>query len=165
MGIFIKIFWLYFNSSQPTVAFHIETTYLTCTANQLTGFYMNCNTRMKWMNAIFVQIVWWKILYVINFFEYDSQNIVFCRKNYYKLAVVLQFCGINYCIFICRYKKKFTINGTDYQFSSYQSTLLSILLNEWSQGNQLDSKLWSVYCTTKQLHVSAFQKKRFKKCN
>ena len=33
-----------FTSFQPSVTFHIETSYLVCTANQMTGFYMECNT-------------------------------------------------------------------------------------------------------------------------
>ena len=34
--------------SQPSVAFHIETSHLICTANQMTGFYMKCTTRLEW---------------------------------------------------------------------------------------------------------------------
>ena len=32
---------------QPNVAFHIETSHLICSANQITGFYMKCNTGLK----------------------------------------------------------------------------------------------------------------------
>ena len=32
---------------QPSVAFHIETRHLICSANQITGFYMKCNTGLK----------------------------------------------------------------------------------------------------------------------
>ena len=38
------------NSFQPTVAFHLETSHLTCIANQMTGFYMEFNTGLKWVN-------------------------------------------------------------------------------------------------------------------
>ena len=41
----------YFNASQPSVAFHIETSYLIYTANQMTGFYMKRNSEMKWVNS------------------------------------------------------------------------------------------------------------------
>ena len=34
-------------SFQPSVAFHIETTHLTYTSNQMTGFCMECNTVLK----------------------------------------------------------------------------------------------------------------------
>ena len=35
------------NPFQPSVAFHMETSYLICTANQMTGFHMKCNTGLK----------------------------------------------------------------------------------------------------------------------
>ena len=35
------------NPFQSSVAFHIETSHSTCTANQMTGFYMKCNTGLK----------------------------------------------------------------------------------------------------------------------
>ena len=38
-----------FNRFQPSVAFHIETSPLICTANQITVFYMKCSTGMKWV--------------------------------------------------------------------------------------------------------------------
>ena len=41
----------YFNLSQPSVAFHIETSHLIYTANQMTGLYMNCNGGLKWANS------------------------------------------------------------------------------------------------------------------
>ena len=34
----------YFNPSQPSVAFHIETSYLNYTENQMTGLYMKYNS-------------------------------------------------------------------------------------------------------------------------
>ena len=50
----------YFNPSQPSVAFHIETSRLVYTANQMAGFYMKCNKRMKWVNlACWVLINGW----------------------------------------------------------------------------------------------------------
>ena len=39
-----------FNSFQLSVAFHIETSHLACKANEVSGFYMKCNTRLKWVN-------------------------------------------------------------------------------------------------------------------
>ena len=32
-----------------SIAFHIGTPHLICTVNQIAGFYMKCNTRLKWM--------------------------------------------------------------------------------------------------------------------
>ena len=36
-----------FNPFHLSVAFHIETSHLICSANQMIGFYMKCNTRLK----------------------------------------------------------------------------------------------------------------------
>ena len=33
---------------QPRVALDIETSYLNCSANQIIGFYIECNTVSKW---------------------------------------------------------------------------------------------------------------------
>ena len=40
------------NSFQPSNAFHIEISHLICHANQMTGFYMKCNTCLKWVDAL-----------------------------------------------------------------------------------------------------------------
>ena len=40
-----------FNPFQTSVAFHMETSRLTCIANQMTGFYMKCITELKWVNG------------------------------------------------------------------------------------------------------------------
>ena len=42
---------LQLNPYQPSVAFHIETSYLICIANQMAGFNMKCNTELKWVNV------------------------------------------------------------------------------------------------------------------
>ena len=42
------------NPFQPTVAFHIETSHLICSVNQVTCFNMKCNTWLSW-----VQIFSW----------------------------------------------------------------------------------------------------------
>ena len=41
----------YFNPSQPSVAFPIETSYSIYTVNQMTSFYMKCNSGFKWVNS------------------------------------------------------------------------------------------------------------------
>ena len=38
------------NTFQPSVTLHLETTHLICIANQMTGFYMKCNTGLKRVN-------------------------------------------------------------------------------------------------------------------
>ena len=35
---------------RPIAAFYIETSHLICTANQITGFHIKCNTGLKWGN-------------------------------------------------------------------------------------------------------------------
>ena len=40
-----------FNPSQPGVAFHVETSHLIYTENQMTGFYMKYNSGLKWVNS------------------------------------------------------------------------------------------------------------------
>ena len=37
---------------QPSVLFHIETSHLFCTANQMTDFYTKCNTGPKWVKNV-----------------------------------------------------------------------------------------------------------------
>ena len=39
-----------FNPFQLSVAFHIETSHLFCSAKQMNGFYIEHNTRLKWVN-------------------------------------------------------------------------------------------------------------------
>ena len=39
-----------FNPFQPSVAFHIETIHLICSASKMTGFYLKLNTGLKWIN-------------------------------------------------------------------------------------------------------------------
>ena len=38
------------NPFHPNVAFHVETSHLFCSAKQMTGFYMERNTGLKWVN-------------------------------------------------------------------------------------------------------------------
>ena len=39
-----------FHPFQPTAAFHTESSHLIGSAKQMTGFYMKCNTGLKWVN-------------------------------------------------------------------------------------------------------------------
>ena len=38
------------NQFKPNVAFHLKNSHVICRANQMTGFYMKCNTGLKWLN-------------------------------------------------------------------------------------------------------------------
>ena len=40
------------NPFQPIVAFHIETSPLICSTNQMTSFYIKCNNGLKWIKGI-----------------------------------------------------------------------------------------------------------------
>ena len=40
----------HFTLSKPSVTFHIETSYLIYTLNQMTGLYMKYNSGLKWVN-------------------------------------------------------------------------------------------------------------------
>ena len=42
--------------SQPSVAFHIETNHLLCSANQMTGFYMKCLAKVNEQRAHFCRL-------------------------------------------------------------------------------------------------------------
>ena len=50
-----------FNPFQPRSAFHMKTSHLICTVNQMTGFHMNYNTALKWVKL-------WLILSIIKIF-------------------------------------------------------------------------------------------------
>ena len=43
------------NLFQSSVAFHIETSHLFCSAKQMTGFYMKPTTGLKWIN---IELEW-----------------------------------------------------------------------------------------------------------
>ena len=40
------------NLFQSTVVFHIETSHLICTANQVTSFSIKCSTGLKWVEFV-----------------------------------------------------------------------------------------------------------------
>ena len=40
------------NPFQHSVAFYIETSHLICSVYQMTGFFMKCNTGLKWVNLV-----------------------------------------------------------------------------------------------------------------
>ena len=40
------------NPFQLSVVFHIETSHLICSVNQMLGFYMKCNFELKWVKKL-----------------------------------------------------------------------------------------------------------------
>ena len=51
---------IFLSSFQPSAAFHIKTSHLICYENQMTGFYMKCNTGLKRVNYFFEEPVYMK---------------------------------------------------------------------------------------------------------
>ena len=50
-----------FNPFLPSVAFHIGTSHLICSVNQISGFYMKYNTGLKWVKiSINKNWIWWE---------------------------------------------------------------------------------------------------------
>ena len=43
---------------QPSVAFHVETSHLICTENQMTGSFMKCKTCPKWVKDTLKAYFW-----------------------------------------------------------------------------------------------------------
>ena len=45
-------FWFFTYLTHFSVAFHIETGHLICSANQMTGFYMKRSAGLKWVKGL-----------------------------------------------------------------------------------------------------------------
>ena len=81
----------YFNPSQASVVFHTETSYLIYTANQMTGFYMKCNSGLKWVNStcriLINGWVWAFSMYLWKYTEHvdESNGWTFALCTYKKL--------------------------------------------------------------------------------
>ena len=59
------------NPFQPSVEFHIEISHLICTANQITGFYMKCNARLKSVKWVNFQL----ITGILHWFSFDRGSL------------------------------------------------------------------------------------------
>ena len=62
-------FWKLFNPLvKPSVAFEIEINHLFFSGNQMTGFYMKCNSRLKWVKIVDIckncYVLWVKTLII-----------------------------------------------------------------------------------------------------
>ena len=49
----LRLFEKHNNLFQPSVAISVETIYFIWTVNQRTGFYIKCNTRLKWIKFLY----------------------------------------------------------------------------------------------------------------
>ena len=65
---------------KPNIAFHIETSHLFCIIKQTTGFYMNHNTGLKWVNAVL--LLTFNMLQIVNMLQLvaDFQLIFKCFR-------------------------------------------------------------------------------------
>ena len=63
---------------QPDVAFLIETSSLICSANQMTGFYKKCNTRLKWVKHKDIFIKMFPFYY--NLVKTWKKNLMYSRS-------------------------------------------------------------------------------------
>ena len=61
---FTWLTWLYVSEGsrnwsldlfQPIVAFYLEVSHLICCVNQVSGFYMKCNTGLKWVSGFYMK--------------------------------------------------------------------------------------------------------------
>ena len=74
-----------FNPFQPGVAFHIKTSHFICSAKQKNGFFMECNTRLKWVKSLshawkYTLRVWERIGYCTHLqFQIPSLSVP-CNK-------------------------------------------------------------------------------------
>ena len=75
INMFLHIIETEFTSFIFSVAFHIETSHLICIANQMTGFYMKCNTGLK----------------SVNFYCGGASNLNFTKKNIPTVFMVASF--------------------------------------------------------------------------
>ena len=55
------------DSFQPRVTFHIDTSHLICTANQMASLYMKCNNGLKLVSLV--------VLFAINCREHETTKI------------------------------------------------------------------------------------------
>ena len=59
------IFCSYFNSFQPSIAFHMETSHLFCSTKQVTGFCMKTNTGLKWVKTLLLSKTFLRLVVLI----------------------------------------------------------------------------------------------------
>ena len=74
------------NPFQPSVAFHIETSYLICPANQMTGFCMKCNSGLRGVKPILFSVETKGKISSFIFFVFSSATswYLFVQSQQYK---------------------------------------------------------------------------------
>ena len=109
----LLIFLTTFNLFQPTVAIHIVTSHLICSASQLTGFYVKCKSGLKWICAKHV---------VKGFRLIKSQDFAYSTVKKWKCCLY----SIYLCYFVFFSLKKIT-PGTRENAFYFTATALFIL--------------------------------------
>ena len=80
----LRLFEKHNNLFQPSVAISEETIYFIWTVNQRTGFYIKCNTRLKWIKFLFFAITSWPI-FVFYLFVFLHCRCFILVVSYYSL--------------------------------------------------------------------------------
>ena len=81
---------------QPSFAFHIETSRLICTANQVTGFYMKCNTGLKWVKRRLFQCMVPKTMNLVKTVDFYF-SFYLMVSNFHVRLLPLSFSTISIC--------------------------------------------------------------------
>ena len=87
----LLIFLTTFNLFQPTAAFHIVTSHLVCTANQLAGFCVKCKSGLKWICAKHV---------VKEFRLIRSQDFLYSMVKKWKCCCFMFDMSLLFCFFL-----------------------------------------------------------------
>ena len=76
------------NPFQPSVAFYTKTSHMICGVNRMTGFYIKCNTGLKWIN---LKKIWYeKTQKFLGCYSTSKQMFVVVKHLWWS---VLFFCG------------------------------------------------------------------------
>ena len=91
---------LFFNLFQPSLAFQIEGSHLICIANQMTGFYMECKTGLKWVEnqCLFHRMIYSWVWYFIQFTRISSKFLQFPLNVNISIKISIFFDILNFKI-------------------------------------------------------------------
>ena len=94
----------YINPFQPSVAFHMETSHLISIANQMTGFYIECNwiNLVKWINLVFLLSLW-ACICLLGMSVYEINEFVFVNNNAMEVShnkTLFKFSDVTFTYFI-----------------------------------------------------------------
>ena len=96
-GMNAKLHRLLLNPFQPSVAFYIETSHLSCTANQMIWFYMKCNTGLKQVNRSFSRQGHYHTLAFVYRFSYPIILFDFIILEFFTFKMtIFYFCFLAY---------------------------------------------------------------------